>query len=172
MDVISNVRVDSSRLASVRVRRGERQNTVTVGDVLLNGSSETPEELAMGSVVTSIPERTYLNSFCFGYRTSRNDKLVPSFLAYLLRSGIGRRLLAASAQGATRYNLSKRQFLAIEIVCPGLDEQQAIVQVLSEVDAQIDAFERRLKATRSIKQGMMQELLTGRTRLPVGEDFQ
>tara|TARA_B110000503_G_scaffold41606_1_gene68389 strand:- start:4852 stop:5838 length:987 start_codon:yes stop_codon:yes gene_type:complete len=53
---------------------------------------------------------------------------------------------------------------------PTYEEQEAIVEVLANVDAEIDALERRLCAIRAIKQGMMQELLTGRTRLmPAGE---
>ena len=46
-------------------------------------------------------------------------------------------------------------------------EQEAIAMVLRDVDAEIDALERWLEAAREVKQGMMQELLSGRTRLPV-----
>jgi len=52
---------------------------------------------------------------------------------------------------------------------PTVDEQRAIVKVLADADAEIEALERRLEATRVIKQGMMQELLTGRTRLVPSE---
>lgn len=53
----------------------------------------------------------------------------------------------------------------LEVSLPPLDEQHAIAKVLLETDAEIVALERRLTSTRAIKQGMMQELLTGRTRL-------
>ncbi len=46
-----------------------------------------------------------------------------------------------------------------------LPEQTAIAEVLSDMDAEIVALEKRLEKTRALKQGMMQELLTGRTRL-------
>jgi type I restriction enzyme S subunit len=46
-------------------------------------------------------------------------------------------------------------------------EQQAIATVLSDMDAEIAAQERRLVKTRAIKQGMMQQLLTGSIRLPI-----
>ena len=45
------------------------------------------------------------------------------------------------------------------------EEQRAIATVLSDMDAEITALETRLAKTQAIKQGMMQELLTGRTRL-------
>ena len=48
---------------------------------------------------------------------------------------------------------------------PPLPEQKAIAAILSEMDAELEALEERLTKTRDLKQGMMQELLTGRTRL-------
>ena len=48
---------------------------------------------------------------------------------------------------------------------PTQDEQTAIAQVLSDMDAEIEALEGKLDKYRMIKQGMMQELLTGKTRL-------
>lgn len=48
---------------------------------------------------------------------------------------------------------------------PQINEQKAIVAILSDMDAEIDALEGRLSKTRQLKQGMMQQLLTGRIRL-------
>ena len=48
---------------------------------------------------------------------------------------------------------------------PPLTEQTAIAAVLTDMDAELAALEQRLDKTRTLKQGMMQELLTGRTRL-------
>ena len=48
---------------------------------------------------------------------------------------------------------------------PHLSEQTAIAEVLSDMDAELAALEQRREKTRALKQGMMQELLTGRTRL-------
>ena len=52
-----------------------------------------------------------------------------------------------------------------EIRLPQVKEQSAIATVLSDIDAEIAALERRRDKTRTIKQGMMQQLLTGRIRL-------
>jgi type I restriction enzyme S subunit len=54
---------------------------------------------------------------------------------------------------------------AIEIPLPSLPEQTAIAEVLSDMDAELAALEQRRAKTRALKQGMMQELLTGRIRL-------
>lgn len=55
------------------------------------------------------------------------------------------------------------------VLLPPVEEQRSIASVLEDVDAEIEGLERRLESTRAIRQGMMQELLTGRTRLPVAE---
>jgi type I restriction enzyme S subunit len=53
----------------------------------------------------------------------------------------------------------------IEVQCPPFPEQQTIATILSDMDAEIAAIEQRRDKTRALKQGMMQELLTGKTRL-------
>ena len=89
------------------------------------------------------------------------------FLAYFFRSGVGRSLLYFLAQGATRYNLSKTNFLKLEILIPTQEEQTAIAPILSDMDAEINALQQKREKTAQLKQGMMQELLTGRIRLPI-----
>ena len=53
----------------------------------------------------------------------------------------------------------------LPIATPSIEEQTAIATILSDMDEEIQALEHRLNKTRQIKQGMMQELLTGKTRL-------
>ena len=68
--------------------------------------------------------------------------------------------------GGTRAKLNKFEMYKIEVNVPDdTDEQSAIASVLSDMDAEIDALEQRRDKTRAIKQGMMQQLLTGRVRL-------
>jgi type I restriction enzyme S subunit len=56
-------------------------------------------------------------------------------------------------------------YFACPIVVPPLPEQTAIATILSDMETEITALETKLAKTRSLKQGMMQELLTGKTRL-------
>ncbi|HBY98803.1 MAG TPA: hypothetical protein DEP84_33470 [Chloroflexi bacterium] len=62
-------------------------------------------------------------------------------------------------------SLNTRILQSIEITMPSLPEQVQIAAVLSDMDAEIDALEQRRDKTKQIKQGMMQQLLTGRIRL-------
>ncbi|WP_328922460.1 restriction endonuclease subunit S [Streptomyces griseoaurantiacus] len=170
MEVMASARLLGHRLERVRVRPGERQNQVQRGDVLFNGSSETPEEVAFASVVEFNPSpSTYLNSFCFGYRLKDTRRIDPTFLAYFFRSSNGRELVASLAQGATRYNIAKTKLLEVQPILPPVDEQRAIVEVLRDAESELAALNVRLTRVRAVKTGMMQQLLTGRTRLPVRE---
>ena len=57
----------------------------------------------------------------------------------------------------------------MEIVLPSSDEQTAIATILSDMDSELTALEQKLAKARDLKQGMMQQLLTGRIRLPLGQ---
>ena len=165
LGVLENVIVDATHTGRVYVASDESQNSVLEGDLLINGTSETPEDLALGSVMGARDDGMYLNSFCFGFRIRDTNRHDPIFLAYLFRSTLGRKIFLPLAQGATRYNLSKARFLSLRVPLPTYDEQCAIVAVLSDLDAQVAAIERNRDKVRAIKQGMMEQLLTGRVRL-------
>ena len=67
--------------------------------------------------------------------------------------------------GATINQITNKNLNSFQIPFPSILEQQAIATVLSDMDAEIVALEQRRDKTRALKQGMMQELLTGKTRL-------
>lgn len=89
--------------------------------------------------------------------------LVRDFLYYTLTSR--REFVKTLGQQGTQSNLNKGIVQGFEIHLPQPEEQTAIAATLSDMDADLVALESRLAKTRAIKQGMMQELLTGRTRL-------
>ena len=68
-------------------------------------------------------------------------------------------------QAVKGYTLNKESLNAVQVTLPPIPEQAAIAAVLSDMDADIEAVEAKLAKARSLKQGMMQELLTGRIRL-------
>jgi type I restriction enzyme S subunit len=84
-------------------------------------------------------------------------QFIPSFRRGLLRLAAGTKVLAT-----TRSYIS-----SIELALPSLEEQQAIARALSDSEREIDILKLRLQKARDIEQGMMQELLTGKRRLPV-----
>ena len=166
MDVMNNVTIRQRVFDRVRISRSETQNRVLKGDILFNGSSETPEEVALCSVIDVDVPDLYLNSFCFGFRLREHAQADGLFLAYYFRSREGRELIKSLAQGSTRYNISKVALLKATLHLPASKaEQTAIATALSDMESEIAAGESRRAKTIAIKQGMMQQLLTGRTRL-------
>ena len=163
-NVMANIEVNINQLDKVNVN--EKQNSVLKNDLLFNGSSETPEEICFSSLVNFDIPNLYLNSFCFGFRVFNLNKIHAKYLAYWFRSNIGRKTVAFMAQGSTRYNISKSEFLKLQIIVPQKPEQTAIAQILGDMDSEITALQAQIEKLREIKQGMMQNLLTGKIRLP------
>ena len=68
-------------------------------------------------------------------------------------------------QAVKGYTLNKKSLKTVKVTLPTAAEQAAIAKVLSDMDAELSVLESRRDKTRNIKQAMMQELLTGKTRL-------
>lgn len=166
MNVMTNVVIDCEAFDQVQVSSNESQNPVTQGDLLFNGSSETPEEVAFCSYMPKEIPDLFLNSFCFGFRLRDKRQVDGLFLSYYIRATPGRELMKSLAQGSTRYNLSKAALLQASLLLPPKEEQTAIATVLSDMDAELATLNARLAKTDALKQAMMFELLTGKTRLP------
>ena len=118
-----------------------KQNEVEVGDVFFTTSSETPEEVGMSSILLEKRGKTYLNSFCFGFRPS--EKIDSYYLAYMLRSESARAKITLLAQGISRYNISKNKVMEIAVSLPSLDEQKMIGQYFSHLDNLITLHQRK-----------------------------
>lgn len=165
LNILNNPIIDTSLLEKVNISQGERQNAVRKGDLFFNTSSETPEEVGICAVIMEEIDNLYLNSFCFGFRLF-DENVDGKYLAYFFRSKAGRDLMVTLAQGATRYNLSKSAFDKSEIVIPSdVDEQHAIANIFSTMDDEIQTLQEERAKYALVKQGMMQQLLTGKIRL-------
>jgi len=86
---------------------------------------------------------------------------------YFPDSSVGnyRNFISTVLAGSSINNLRPTDIESLKLEFPLLIEQTAIAAVLSDMDAEINELEARLAKTRFVKQGMMQELLTGSTRL-------
>ena len=165
LNVLNNTVINIRELATVNVRKDERQNKVKVGDIFFNASSETPEEVGMCAALLDDPGVCYLNSFCFGLRITRRD-ISPLFLSYYFNSKVGRDFMRIFAQGSTRYNMSKTKFMQQSITIPPLDEQIAIAETLSAFDLHLANLSELITKHEGIRAGALEDLLSGRTRLP------
>ena len=126
-----------------------KQNEVEVGDVFFTTSSETPEEVGMSSILLEKRGKTYLNSFCFGFRPS--EKIDSYYLAYMLRSESTRAKIILLAQGISRYNISKNKVMEIAVSLPSLDEQKMIGQYFSQLDNLITLHQSKAESWKNKK---------------------
>ena len=133
-----------------------KQNEVEVGDVFFTTSSETPEEVGMSSILLEKRGKTYLNSFCFGFRPS--EKIDSYYLAYMLRSESTRAKIILLAQGISRYNISKNKVMEIAVSLPSLDEQKMIGQYFSQLDNLITLHQRKFEKLTNVKKSMLEKM--------------
>ena len=139
-----SVRIDLDD--KVLIQEGERQTTLRYGDIIFTGSSETPDDACMSSVLDVEPEEDiYLNSFCFILRL-KEPVLTPRFARYLFRSYQVRKQLVKTARGVTRFNVSKEKMKYVTIPVPPIEVQDEITRIL-------DLFT-------ELNEGIQQEIVT------------
>ena len=130
-NIYSNPSLNIEIEDKVKIFENEKQHIVKYGDILFTGSSETPDECGMSSVVTTpTEEKLYLNSFCFGLRLNNIEDFNLHYLKHLLRSKEVRNQIRQTASGVTRYNVSKKRFANVSLPLPPLPIQEEIVKIL------------------------------------------
>lgn len=154
-DLQGRVSLSNQELRAFDVRRG---------DVFFTRTSETADEVGKTSVMLDEPKQTVFSGFVLRARP-RNNNLIDQFKKYCFSTNSVRRQITSQSTETTRALTNGRYLSAVMIALPPRYEQTAIAEVLSDMDTEIAALEERLTKTRALKQGMMQELLTGRTRL-------
>lgn len=154
MNVYSNAVASNEMLEPIEV--DNRQSIVKYGDIFFTVSSETPQEVGMSSVWKYDYENIYLNSFCFGFRLTKKFDL--SYLAYLLRADSVRSQIVLLAQGISRYNISKRAMMDIELSLPNSQEQQKIGEFFQSLDQSIALQEEKLSKTQNLKKAMLEKM--------------
>ena len=131
MNVYQNQIIDPADVELVKINEIEQQSVVHYGDILLTLSSETPEEVGMGAVYLGETYPLYLNSFCFGIHITDQAMIFPPFLAYYVSSQSFRKAVYPLAQGSTRFNLQKSDFMKKKFSFPGIEKQRKIYSILN-----------------------------------------
>ena len=170
-NVYSNPALQIDVADRVKIVDGEKQRTLQYGDVIFTGSSETPDECGISSVVTvKTDEKLYLNSFCFFFRFDDIGIILPDFAKHLFRSNALRYQIGKTASGVTRFNVSKKLMENVIIPLPPLPVQNEIVRILdnfTELTAELSArkkqyeyFEHHLLFDNDYERVKLQELCT------------
>ena len=157
LNVYSNNVINENDFQYVTIKKGEKQNVVEYGDVLFTLSSETPEEVGIGSVYLG-KEKVYLNSFCFGIHITNTEVAFPPYLSYYVSSTAFRKFIYPYAQGSTRFNLCKADFEKASIKLPTLENQKRIYSILSHIDSKIETEKQMLDLYNSQKQYLLRHM--------------
>ena len=137
LNVYSNNVIKENDFQYVAIKDDEKQNVVKYGDVLFTLSSETPEEVGVGSVYLG-KEKVYLNSFCFGIHITNTEVAFSPYLSYYVSLTAFRKFIYPYAQRSTRFNLCKADFEKASIKLPTLADQKRIYSVLGHIDCKIE----------------------------------
>ena len=155
-----NPHIDYDSMPMLRLRSSDRDlYRIRVGDFLFARSGAIGRYGIVDEDVDAI-FGSYIIRFTFDSAILRNE-----FFGYLYETNLVWKQLLSITQGSSNININAANIKCIQIPLPTIAEQNAIVSVLSDMDAEIAALEAQRYKTRAVKQGMMQQLLTGRIRL-------
>jgi type I restriction enzyme, S subunit len=136
------------------------------GDLILADASEDYEGIGISVEIKNIGDRKIVAGLHTLLMRGNKQILADGFKAFITSITSVRQSLQKMATGISVYGISKTNLKAIQILLPPtLEEQKAIAQILSDMDAEIESLEKKREKYKTLKQGMMQELLTGKTRL-------
>ena len=158
--------VDQGRLTSFTEVRFESapsraRRVLRTGDVLVS----TVRPNLKSHLLFETDEGKWIASTGFSVVRSKAGISSPGFLFALLFSSIVEQQVDALLTGSNYPAINGRDVANLKFASPPFEEQVAIAQVLSNMDAEISALESRLTKARALKQAMAQALLTGRIRL-------
>ncbi|MDR3328248.1 MAG: restriction endonuclease subunit S [Prevotellaceae bacterium] len=146
----------------VSKERFEQDKNIQIknGDILITKDG-TIGKIAF---LDKIPKAGTLNSGVFVIRSFKDD-INQTFLAYIFKSKYFEEFLNKLTAGSTINHLYQKNFIYFNFPLPDYKEQTAIASVLSDIDKYILSLERLIAKKKAIKQGAMQNLLTGKIRL-------
>jgi type I restriction enzyme S subunit len=129
------------------------------GDILICVRNGSRQLIGKNALIDKDSEGFTFGAFMSVYRTKFYQYIFHAFQSSDIKRQIHENI------GATINQITNNNLSSFQILLPSLDEQKAIAQVLSDMDTEIAALEQKRDKYKAIKQGMMQELLTGKTRL-------
>ena len=135
------------------------------GDVVFVDASEDDAGTSKHVVVVNKESKPFISGLHTIVAKSRTNELAHEYRCHCFQTKAVRDQFLFYSVGTKVSGISKSNIPKLTLPVPSVPEQTAIAKVLSGMDAELAALEQRREKTRALKQGMMQELLTGRTRL-------
>ena len=162
---LQNASLDLSDLQYVNRKCVSTQQVLHTDDIVIcmaNGSKDLVGKTARFDVEDA---HDYTYGAFMGCFRVMSEQALPLFISLLLQGPAYQNHIFDLIAGSSINNLKPSDIESVQFQIPPISEQAAIAEVLSDMDAEIDALEKRRAKLRDMKHGMMQELLTGRIRL-------
>lgn len=158
-----NGQVNWKSCAYVSKARYEQDSNIKIRpqDILISKDGTIGKVAYLGM----IPKAGTLNSGIFVIRAN-DSKIDQVFLSKIFMSFYFEEFLNRLVAGSTINHLYQKDFVKFCFPLPNSEEQVAIATALSDVDSLISALTKKIEKKKAIKQGLMQQLLTGKKRLP------
>ena len=135
------------------------------GDLIIADASEDITDVGKSVEVRGVGKAEVVAGLHTFLLRGNPDVVADGFKAYIQFLSDFRVGIESIATGSSVYGISKKNVAGLNFRIPPLQEQVAIGELLSDMDAEIQTLEARLTKARAVKEGMMQNLLTGRVRL-------
>jgi type I restriction enzyme S subunit len=157
-NVYKNSKVNVNELELMNVKQQDLQRrSAKYGDVFFTASSETPDEVAMSSVLLDEVANLTFNGFCKRFRLNNYNTLLPKFARYLFRDKSFRNSVYQVATGDIRFNISQESLVNIEIVIPNIETQTRIAQILTSFDDKIELLGQMNQTLETMAQTIFKE---------------
>lgn len=168
MDVFGKISIDKTvsfeLINSTELDR--KEYSLNRGDVLFIRSSVKPSGVGLTAVITDNLLETVFSGFLIRFRSDGN-LLDLGFKKYCFNANYFRKQVISNSTVSANTNINQEVLKKLELIFPKkLEEQQKIATALSDIDTLISELEKLIEKKQAIKTATMQQLLTGKTRLP------
>ena len=168
-NIANNTYLDQNHLGKVVIEEKEKQNQVKKNDIFFLMSSEGYEDIGKSAVLKEDIKETYLNSFCKGFRITKNN-CEASFINYLLFSDSYRQKMLVEGKGFTRINLKMEKVNNFSIAIPSTKkEQQQIADYLdaktNTIDKIVNNIETQITTLKELRKTLINEVVTGKVKV-------
>lgn len=162
-----DVRADYQNIPKLHIplNRVAAKSLLDDGDVVFVDASEDDEGASRHVVVVNKEEQPFISGLHTIVAKSKTDELVHEYRRFCFQTAAIRQQFLFYAVGTKVSGISKTNIAKLTMPVPKVQEQTSIAEVLMDMDVELAALEQRREKTRALKQAMMQELLTGKTRL-------
>lgn len=164
--------LDDSWLPKVAIKgeKIKKSSLLRNGDIVISDASEDTDGVGKSVAIINKESEKFISGLHTMVVRDSYNKLTTNFKGYVFLNPLIRKQFIRIATGATVYGINKTNIKQLYLPIPSREEQSKISNLLVSIDQKIDKESLKLTALNSIKQGLLQDLLTGKVRVPIDDE--